>query len=155
MTKVGLVIVGIGWMLCVGCKSQTKGADERAASESPAAQADRAHELSNERAFKSVETILLVASLDADAAQAAQPFEMTLNRNDVGQVDGQGTLEGTPLRFSGVVQDGQLRVWVRGGEGNIDSVRRGYVIGTLSEGGGFVISGNGGTPIFKGSWERQ
>ncbi len=98
------------------------------------------------------------ATVETGEAANESTAEVALNVSRAGIVSGTFTLAGTPLSVRGTRQEGEIRLWVNGQEGSEDTVRRGYMIGTVTGGrveGTFAISGNAGTPALKGSWHSE
>lgn len=103
-----------------------------------------------------VEKIQIRATVeDGEAAEVASA-DVALNVSRAGIVSGTFSLGDIPLAVRGTKNDGELRLWVNGTTDAPDKIRRGLMIGTVQDGkaeGTFVISGNGGTPVLKGSWQ--
>jgi hypothetical protein len=81
--------------------------------------------------------------------------EVVLTVADDQSIAGSLSLDGTDHSVSCKVDAERLRCWVRGGAGDTDSVRRGYLEGKVVDGGyegTFAISGHGGVEPTSGTW---
>ena len=143
-------------VLLVQCRSNE---ERRGSSKTAALKAADAPEetLSNNAgpsdAASSQKQLHLVAGIEYPKEGAPKPFDVALYYTAQGKMTGNAMLEGHRLDLSGVIENRQFRVWVTGNAGDEERVRRGYLIGEISEDtvtGTFAISGNGGTPSYRG-----
>jgi hypothetical protein len=82
--------------------------------------------------------------------------EVVLTVADDQSISGSLSLDGTEHSVSCKVDGERLRCWVRGGGGDTDSVRRGYLEGKGGDQGyegTFAISGHGGVEPASGTWK--
>ena len=82
--------------------------------------------------------------------------EVVLTVADDESIAGSISLGGTEHAVSCKVDGEQLRCWVRGGAGEPEAARRGYLLGKGVEGGyegTFAISGHGGVEPANGTWK--
>jgi len=94
------------------------------------------------------------AVVAADGGTAGEG-EVSLRIGADGAVAGSISVGGERHSFVGVLDEGMLRCWIAGGEGDPERVRRGFLVGREKGGeyeGSFAISGNGGEPVIEGTW---
>ena len=84
--------------------------------------------------------------------------EVVLTVADDQTISGSLSLDGTEHSVSCKIDGERLRCWVRGGAGDTDSVRRGFLEGKGGEEGyegTFAISGHAGVEPASGSWKAS
>jgi hypothetical protein len=93
-----------------------------------------------------------VTSGKEDEAYRTAKVELSLMEND--RLVGRLTLDGKPLVLGGLKDGENMRLWAVAGAGG-DDVRRGVLFATAQGSrfeGNLSISGNGGEPVFTGTW---
>ena len=154
---VGLVVV----LFCAGCRGSGKQSEEQKtaqASDLDPVKRDALRNTEAEGPAPNREKLRLIASCDDRSGDAPTRFDVELAYTPHGKISGVAKLDGSELDLYGVMDDGQFRVWALGNVGDAEKVRRGYLIGEIQGddvSGTFAISGNGGTPNYKGTLKKR